>query len=62
MGRMFRIRKGGGIMKEHQIITIGRELGSGGREIGIRLSEELGIPFYDREILEEAAKNSGRRS
>ncbi|MCR5598863.1 MAG: cytidylate kinase-like family protein [Lachnospiraceae bacterium] len=47
------------MMKEHQIITIGRELGSGGREIGIRLSEELGIPFYDREILEEAAKSSG---
>jgi len=46
-------------MKEGQIITIGRELGSGGREIGKRLSEELHIPFYDREILDEAAKKSG---
>lgn len=46
-------------MKENQIITIGRELGSGGREIGMRLSEELKIPFYDKEILDEAAKKSG---
>ena len=46
-------------MKENQLITIGRELGSGGREIGIKLSKELGIPFYDREILEESAKKSG---
>lgn len=46
-------------MKEHQIITIGRELGSGGREIGIRLAEDLKIPFYDKEILVEAAKKSG---
>ena len=46
-------------MKKGQIITIGRELGSGGREIGKRLSEELGIPFYDKEILDEAAKKSG---
>lgn len=41
------------------IITIGRELGSGGREIGMKLAEELGIPFYDKEILDEAAKKSG---
>lgn len=46
-------------MSANQIITIGRELGSGGREIGIRLSEELKIPFYDKEILDEAAKKSG---
>ena len=41
------------------IITIGRQLGSGGREIGQMLSERLGIPFYDKEILEESAKKSG---
>ncbi len=46
-------------MKDHQIITIGRQLGSGGREIGIKLSKELGIPVYDKEILEESAKESG---
>ena len=46
-------------MKEKQIITIGRELGSGGREIGRRLSADLGLPFYDRELLDEAARKSG---
>ena len=30
------------------IITIGREFGSGGHEIGMKLAEELGIPFYDK--------------
>ncbi|MGN0345781.1 MAG: AAA family ATPase [Lachnospiraceae bacterium] len=42
-----------------KIITIGRQLGSGGREIGQRLSEILQIPVYDKEILTEAAKKSG---
>ena len=46
-------------MKEKQIITIGRQLGSGGREIGQKLSQKLGIPFYDRALLDEAAKKSG---
>ena len=46
-------------MNDRQIITIGRELGSGGREIGKRLSTELGIPYYDKELLAEAAKKSG---
>ena len=41
------------------IITIGREYGSGGRFIGKLVSERLGIPFYDSELLEEAAKESG---
>lgn len=35
------------------LITIGREFGSGGRELGRRLAEELSIPYYDNEILEE---------
>lgn len=42
-----------------KIITIGRQFGSNGREIGKRLAEKLGIPFYDKEILGETAKNSG---
>ena len=46
-------------MSEYKVITIGREFGSGGRELGKRLSERLGIPFYDNEILTEAAKKSG---
>ena len=41
------------------IITIGRQFGSGGRDIGIRLAKELGIPFYDKELLREAAEESG---
>ena len=33
------------------IITISREFGSGGREIGKKLADDLGIPFYDKELL-----------
>lgn len=42
----------------NRIITIGREFGSGGRELGRRLAEELGIGYYDKEILTEIAKNT----
>ena len=41
------------------IITIGREYGSGGREIGKKLSEVLDIPFYDKELLTRASQESG---
>ena len=41
------------------IITIGREYGSGGREIGELVAKKLGIPFYDKEILTRAAQESG---
>ncbi|MFT3950447.1 MAG: cytidylate kinase-like family protein [Oscillospiraceae bacterium] len=41
------------------IITVSREFGSGGKEIGRRLADHFGIPFYDREILERSAKDSG---
>lgn len=41
-----------------RIITIGREFGSGGRELGRRLAEELEIEYYDREILSEIAKHT----
>lgn len=41
------------------IITIGRQFGCGGREICKRLSDELGIPFYDKELIEYAANQSG---
>jgi cytidylate kinase len=40
------------------IITIGREFGSGGRELGRRLAEELGYEYYDREILEEISRRT----
>lgn len=41
------------------IITIGRQYGSGGREIGKCLAEKLGIPYYDKELLRKAAQESG---
>lgn len=46
-------------MANNTIITIGRQYGSGGHDIGKKLAEELNIPFYDRELLERAAKDSG---
>ena len=41
------------------IITIGREYGSGGREIGRLVAAKLDVPFYDKEILTRAAQESG---
>ena len=41
-----------------RIITIGREFGAGGRELGRRLARELGIAFYDRDIILRTAKAS----
>lgn len=41
------------------IITIGREYGSGGRLIGEKIAKELGIPLYDKEIIERAAQECG---
>ena len=42
----------------NKIITIGREFGSGGRELGRRLARELGFDYYDKEILAEIAKHT----
>ncbi|WP_026528904.1 AAA family ATPase [Butyrivibrio sp. VCD2006] len=41
------------------IITIGRQFGSGGREIGCKVAERFGIKFYDKELLTRAASESG---
>ena len=41
------------------IITISREFGSGGKELGKRLSEQLGISFYDSEIIDLLSKETG---
>jgi cytidylate kinase len=43
----------------NQIITISRQYGSGGRVIGEKLAGKLGIPFYDKELISRAAKESG---
>ena len=42
-----------------KIIAISRQYGSGGRQIGRLVSERLGIPFYDKEIIQQAACQSG---
>lgn len=44
-------------MNKQIIISIGREYGSAGHEIGKKLAEKLDIPFYDRNLLEEIASN-----
>ncbi len=41
------------------IVTIGREYGSGGREIGEKLAKELGFSFYDKDLLKIIAEKSG---
>ena len=41
------------------IITIGRQYGSAGREIGYKVAKDLGIKLYDKEMLDRAAKESG---
>ena len=41
------------------ILTIGRQFGSGGREVGQKLAKELGIGYYDKELMALAAKESG---
>ena len=46
-------------MQNQLIITIGREYGSGGRELGELLAKRLGIAYYDKEILARAAQESG---
>lgn len=42
----------------NKIITIGREFGSGGRELGRRLAEQLGYEYYDKEIITEISKHT----
>ena len=46
-------------MATNLVITIGRQFGSGGRKVGRLLAEKLDIPYYDKELLAEAAKDSG---
>lgn len=46
-------------MSNNTIITIGRQYGSAGREIGQLVAKELGVKCYDKELLKKAAKESG---
>ena len=52
-------RRNGGRMNRQIVVTIGRSVGSNGRLIGENLARELGIKFYDRNLIEMAAKESG---
>ena len=40
----------------NKVITVSREFGSGGRELGVKLADVLGIPFYDKELIAMIAK------
>lgn len=44
---------------DRMIVTIGRQFGSGGRSIGEKVAKKLGVPFYDKELISLAAKESG---
>ncbi len=48
--------QGGGSCMEKKIITISREYGSGGRQIGLVAAKKLGMEFYDKELIDAAAK------
>ena len=56
---IYKILKQKGWCSMNTIITIGRQFGSGGREIGKKVAEYFGIKFYDKDLLTRAAKESG---
>ena len=43
-------------MNENYVINLGRQLGSGGKEIGEKLAKEFGIAFYDKELINDRYK------
>ncbi len=46
-------------VQDNFVVTIGRQMGSGGRELGRLLAERLGVEFFDKKLLLEAATESG---
>ena len=48
-------------MGSNEIYTIGREFGSLGKQVGQELAKRLGIKFYDKELLQKAAKEFARK-
>ena len=44
---------------KNRVITISRQFGSGGRTVGKKVAEQLGIPCYDHELIEKIAEESG---
>ena len=59
MTRKKRVRKETGGAEVMRIITISRQFGSGGRELGKRIADRLGWDYYDREIIEALAEELG---
>ena len=57
--QLYQKRKVIGMSKTNMVITIGRQYGSGGRQIGQEIAQYFGIKCYDKEILEHAANDSG---
>ena len=45
--------------KQNVVVTMGRQFGSGGRELGRKLADRLGARYYDKELLREAARRAG---
>ena len=56
---MCQVMRNGGIVMAGKLVLIDRQYGSGGREVGKRISKKLGIPFYDGEMLLMAAEKFG---
>ena len=48
-------------MNEHYVINLGRQLGSGGKEIGEKLAQEFGIAFYDKELIKLASEEQASK-
>ena len=57
-GRNYDMIRGGNHMT-NKVITISRMFGSGGRTIGKAVAQRLGIPYYDKELVDAVAKESG---
>ena len=42
---------------ENFVLVIGRQYGAGGRSLGKKIAQSLGVPYYDKELLSEAAES-----
>lgn len=56
---MLFLQEGVSFMEKQFVIVIGRQFGSGGHAVGVKLAEMLGVPLYDKEILAHIAEEQG---